>query len=354
MMKIAYLAEWNIGHESGVLKKIIDQMNHWSTNGNQVKLFALSPTDCRWDGVGDIPVEMTRAEGIRDYIFQSPKLFEKVKVWKPDLIYLRFSIYFPAMRNLARSIPVICEINTHDLVEYWRNHSVFLNIYHNLTRDLILRQSSGFILVTRELEELFQQYSQPKQVISNGIDLSRYTEAVAPNNCRPRLVFIGTPNQPWHGIDKILWLAIHHLDWDFDLIGINPEHTDRRMLKNITLHGYLTQKEYEGIISSADIAIGSLGLYRNHMHEACPLKVREYLAYGIPTIIGYEDTDFPGAVPFLLKLPATENNIEENVGEIESFVQEWKGKRVPREKISHIDVLVKERRRLEFFQNMLN
>jgi hypothetical protein len=89
------------------------------------------------------------------------------------------------------------------------------------------------------------------------------------------------------------------------------------------------------------------------MNEACPLKVREYLAYGLPIIIGYSDTDFLERPDFILTLPNHENNVNESLSEIEKFVLKWKGKRVPRDMITHIDICEKEKQRLSFFQSVI-
>jgi hypothetical protein len=89
------------------------------------------------------------------------------------------------------------------------------------------------------------------------------------------------------------------------------------------------------------------------MQEACPLKVREYLAYGLPVIIGCKDTDFTESAPFILRLPNSEDNIETSLSAIESFVSKWKGKRVPREAIAHLDLEVKESQRVKFFEDVL-
>jgi hypothetical protein len=96
------------------------------------------------------------------------------------------------------------------------------------------------------------------------------------------------------------------------------------------------------------VALGSMALHRNLMNEASPLKVREYLAYGIPTIIGYHDTDFPDGHPFILELPNEENNVESNLDKIRRFVSEVKGRRIERETIAHIDVKIKELQRFKF------
>jgi hypothetical protein len=40
--------------------------------------------------------------------------------------------------------------------------------------------------------------------------------------------------------------------------------------------------------------------------------------------------------------------------EIKSFVEQWKGKRLDRNKISHLDARNKEKQRLGFFEQILN
>jgi hypothetical protein len=107
-------------------------------------------------------------------------------------------------------------------------------------------------------------------------------------------------------------------------------------------------------MAAADIGIGTLGLHLKAMQEACALKVREYLAYGIPTIIGYRDTDFLTSAPFLLQIPNTPDSIQKSLMEIKSFVEQWKGKRLDRNKISHLDARNKEKQRLGFFEQILN
>jgi hypothetical protein len=88
------------------------------------------------------------------------------------------------------------------------------------------------------------------------------------------------------------------------------------------------------------------------MQEACPLKTREYLAYGLPVVIGYKDTDFPRGEDFLLQLPNREDNVRQELPAIREFVLRWKGKRVPRDAIAHIDGVTKELARLEFFSSL--
>ena len=82
------------------------------------------------------------------------------------------------------------------------------------------------------------------------------------------------------------------------------------------------------------------------------MKVREYLAVGLPIIIGYKDTDFLDGAPFILSLPNCEDNLVDGIERIELFVESWQGKRVNRALISHLGADIKEAQRLEFFELM--
>jgi hypothetical protein len=67
----------------------------------------------------------------------------------------------------------------------------------------------------------------------------------------------------------------------------------------------------------ADIGIGTLSLYKKKMEEAAPLKVRSYLAKGIPVVIGYKDTDLWEELPFVYKIKNDSSIID--FGELEKF-----------------------------------
>ena len=98
----------------------------------------------------------------------------------------------------------------------------------------------------------------------------------------------------------------------------------------------------------SDVALGSLALHRNKMEETSSLKVREYLAYGLPVILAGRDSDFRTEVPFILRLPNCEGSLTPYVELVRSFGASWIGRRVPRPDVAHIGVGAKESGRLAF------
>ena len=354
-MKLAYMAHWDASRESGVLKKIAQQMRAWLQAGHSARLFLLSEGEALWSGLEGLDVTLL-PRGTRLQRFpRAARLAAQVRAWGPDLIYLRQDTYLPAFEGLARQIPTVVEVNTRVLQERRLLSSKAAYLYHRLTALRISRAACGLVCVTREIAADYAPMGKPVLVSANGIPLAAFPELPAPSSPFPRVVFIGSPGPliHWQGVDKILWLAHELPGWQFDLIGVSRGLTGPQSPPNLRMHGWLTQAEYFNLLSAADIALGTLSLYRKALNEASPLKVREYLACGIPTVIGYADTDFPEPVPFLLQLPNTPDNVSANLEKITCFMEKWRGQRVPRAAVAHLDLAGKEKIKLEFFASLL-
>jgi hypothetical protein len=192
-------------------------------------------------------------------------------------------------------------------------------------------------------------------VISNGADLTQWTALPPSRHPQPGLFFLGSAGRAWHGTDKIIQLARLRPAWRFELVGPSPDDLSDSLPDNVTAHGHLLPADYTPIMARCDVAIASLAIHRNAMQQACPLKVREYLARGLPTIIGYQDPDFNDHDPFILRLPNTPDNTcrGDSLAAIDRFLTRWKGQRVGWQQIQHVDIRVKEDQRLALFQHLL-
>ncbi len=346
-MKIAYLATWDVHKESGVLKKIRDQLSAWQRLGHTVALFAFTRPGPLWSGLEGLDVRVIRRRAKWQAPARYGALMARVLRWRPDVVYARFGPYKPALEALWSRVPVVQEVNTDDVQEFRRAQGRLEFALHMATRKRIFERSAGVISVTHEISQRLSGFSCPREVIANGIDLSRHQPLPAPTpSDHPRLVFVGTAGCRWHGVDQLAQLAARRPEWTFDVVGYGPDDLPEAPA-NMTLHGYLPKERYEPLLASADAAVGSLAIHRNGMAEACPLKVREYLAYGLPVILGYRDTDLDPNQDFVCQIPGQEWATAQHADAIEAFVQRWKGQRVPRPQIAHLDTLHKETRRIE-------
>jgi len=350
--KVAYLLHWNIFREDGVIKKIRTQVECWKQSV-EVKLFVITPSADSATMASSLEAEVFPYTTLKTRLKSTSHLTKRVFEWKPDMIYFRYNPPYPPLPKLFRSIPTVVELNTDDVEEY-RLGSVHRYWYNRLTRGNVYRPAAGLVSVSYELTQLpnIMKYHKQTLVLANAIDLKTYPQLPVPDNQRPRLAFMGAERLPWHGEDKITWLAQQLPEFDFDFIGTDGKRLD--LPPNATAYGYLARDEYEQVLRKTDVAIGTLALHRKHMKEACPLKVREYLAFGLPTIIAYQDTDFMEGAEFLLSIPNTEDNAQTHLDGIRKFVHAQQGQRVPREAISHIDAVHKEQQRLDFMGQFIS
>jgi hypothetical protein len=362
-MRIAYFVHLNMGQESGVYRKVQEQAQLWRSLGHTCRVFVLTRAADVSEGLagqvanGNVEI-YTYLTGLSLSALTGRLRAFRLGVsavldWHPDLVYTRQDLYYPPVGRMAKSLPLVLEVNSRDSIELW-DESKLKWLYHVLTRRRILRAARGFVFVTRELADTrpFARYRKKHTVVANGINLSEIAQREPSGLPDIRIVFVGQRGYPWHGVDKLMTIATSLPDWSVDVVGWRRADLGASVPGNVTFHGPLRRAACKGILERADCAIGTLALHRKGMQEACPLKTREYLAYGLPVVIGYKDTDFPRGEDFLLQLPNREDNVRQELPAIREFVLRWKGKRVPRDAIAHIDGVTKELARLEFFSSL--
>jgi glycosyltransferase involved in cell wall biosynthesis len=358
-MKVAYVCYWNLLEKDGVAHKIDSQVLEWRRGGAEVDVFCLSAQP-RLEQQVESHWSLFPFKTLVGRVASTVKLQRAVAAFAPDVVYLRYDLFLPPLGSLLSRFPAAVELNSDDRQEIRqrKRRPRSASIYNEFNRRSILSRAGGFLCVTHELASspLFTVYQKPTIVVSNGVDLDALTPLPVRGGKRARAVFLGSRNQFWHGVDKIIVLAEEMPEMDFDLIGYDPADLPAELPENITVHGILARSEYEPIVARADLAIGTLALHRKQMEEACPLKVREYLGYGLPVVIAYEDTDFMGEDPwYILRLPNTESNVRDSVPTIRAFVERVRGRRVPRGEIEErVGTHAKEVRRLEFLRELSN
>lgn len=360
-MRIAYVSlHWPRTRHSGVGKKISRQIECWQAAGHEARLFmhtsrvtdlaTLVPAEViPYDSAGTVAAELARSRAAR-------QLMAAVRAYRPDVIYLRLAMYVYPLHRLAEIAPLVGEANTNDLTQHEGLGKVYA-LYNRLTRGLLLRRLAGLVTVSRELAEApaFAAFRKPTCVLANGIDLEKFTPLPPPANAEPRLVFIGNPGYLWHGVDKLVVLARLLPEIQFDVIGYETIPGGGPCPPNLHLHGYLAEDGYLPLLARADAAISSLGLHRIGLEEASPLKSRECLAYGLPLVLAYRDTDLQDLnCDCLLRIPNTEDNVQTHAGAIRDFAYRMRGRRVDRALLAVIDQAPKEARRLAFFQELIS
>lgn len=344
--------------QAGVGKKIKSQLEIWREHGHEAALFCLTPAEIPFPGEHQFVFaaqknifkrEINRAAALR-------QMLESIRQYKPDMTYLRYGLYSYPLHHIFNIAPVVLEINSNDMVEY-ASRGNFFYWMNRLTRNLTFVPVSGIISPTRELIGAIPHPNKKQiEVISNGIDLSSAELLPPTKNISPVITMVASPGMNWHGVDKLIRFAEKYPDIIINIVGYSRADVEMQVPVNAILHGFLNRAQLREIYLTTDVACGTLGLHRKNMDEACPLKVREALAYGIPVMIAYHDTDLSEVtLDTILRIPNNENNVIENSEKIHKFAYAMMGKRVKVEKIyPYLDQQKKEQARLAFFKGIVD
>jgi hypothetical protein len=163
------------------------------------------------------------------------------------------------------------------------------------------------------------------------------------------LVFVGGGGEPWQGVDKVLELAQRRPDWQFDLVG-QLDASD--VQPNVRLHGRLERDRLLEILASADVGLGTLALHRKSLFESSPLKLREYVAVGLPVVYGHVDPDIDLLGPLALRIANTPTNVIDELDRISTFVEAARGRRIARSLLKDVALPAKEAERLRLFEDL--
>ncbi|MCU4674745.1 hypothetical protein N7931_03770 [Catenovulum sp. 2E275] len=139
-------------------------------------------------------------------------------------------------------------------------------------------------------------------------------------------------NCHWHGFDRLLYGLAEYYAHNpsrpvyYDLVGEGPELAQlRSLIKSLNLTQYVNVVgfkqgvELNEFMDSSSVGIASLGLYRIDLFESSVLKVREYLANGLPIVYACEDPDL---TQFPHKLVCPNSNAAIEIQRVVDFVEQ--------------------------------
>lgn len=151
-------------------------------------------------------------------------------------------------------------------------------------------------------------------LIGNGIDPSRMgMRSQNYNNSGVlRLVGVSASVSRWHGFDRIIramGMLGDSLNVEFEVVGEDTGNALENLARKqgveskVHFHGKRQSDYILNLYSKCNLAVSSLGLFRNGLETASVLKAREYCLVGIPFIAAGYDPDFAADVPFRFVVP---------------------------------------------------
>lgn len=201
----------------------------------------------------------------------------------------------------------------------------------------LMEKSKLVIVSSSRLYETKSRYHPNTFLVTHGVDVAHFRNAclpatAAPQDCldlrHPVIGFFGLIAD-WVDLETIRYLAVSRPEWSFLLIGeVQTDISVLRGLPNVHLLGRRNYQSLPGYCKVFDVAV--LPFMVNELTLAAnPLKVREYLAAGLPVVA----TPLPEVVK-LDRLLRTARTQEEFLGQIEAYLKE--GKRGPNLEVSRL------------------
>jgi glycosyltransferase involved in cell wall biosynthesis len=205
-----------------------------------------------------------------------------------------------------------------------------------MERRLIEKSNLVFVSSGR-LHETKRRYNPNTFLVTHGVDVAHFRNAclpatAAPEDCldlrHPVIGFFGLIAD-WVDLEVIRYLAASRPEWSLLLIGdVQTDVSALREMPNVHLLGRRNYQSLPAYCKIFDVAV--LPFVVNELTLAAnPLKVREYLAAGLPVVA----TPLPEVVR-LNKLLRTARTQEEFLDQIEALMNE--GKRGPNIDVSRL------------------
>ena len=350
-MKGIYIAQIRGEDDSvGAVKKIYDQINAFRKRGYEMQLINFKPAD---SGLRKTFIGKGICASIPfTYIFTKYKYSKTVE--GVGFYYIRFEAadypFRKFLEDLRKNNP-----NAKIIIEfpdfpntYWMNSIFHIGIRlkdYNMRRHY-KKYVDRFAIWNDDITEI---YGVPTVKFFNGIDVDRIPVRRIEEAISGEIHVIGVSTMfAFHGFDRFIKGMIYYYERSredyvklyFHVVGDGPgPELDkyRQMVigskaeQYVIFEGKQSGEKLDSIFNQCDLAVGSLAMHRIGYTVASSLKTREYLARGIPMIIGcpvdiLHGTDFE----YVLEFPADDSDID-----IDKVVDFYKNKRLDedREKI---------------------
>ena len=160
----------------------------------------------------------------------------------------------------------------------------------------------------------------PYFVLTNGIDVKNYSikNYSKFRGNKLKMIFVSSFISVWHGVGRLLrGIKTYrgNVRLEINIVG-SVRQNIKDLVKSLDLeqkvvfHGFKSGKELDEVFDNMHIAIGTLGLHRQNLKYASTLKVREYMARGIPFVISYIDEDIVEEFPLALRLRSDDSPVD--------------------------------------------
>ena len=253
-----------------------------------------------------------------------------------DIVYFRYSplnsVGYRFCRYAGVNGKLVVEIPTYTTKEETPKN-IMRKMYTYWSK-FWWKHSSKYVSFFTLIGEKADLYlGRPAINIDNGI----YVENIPPrqneNSSDKKIHLLAVASMStWHGYDRLIqgfsnWNSPLKSRYIIDLVGDEGDGSlanwkklvrECGLEKQVIFHGRLTGDKLTHMYNQATIGIASLGMYRNNLFSGSILKLREYMARGLPFVYAHNDPDIKENMPWCLKMPNNDTPID--MEQINGFV----------------------------------
>ncbi len=264
-----------------------------------------------------------------------------VKKGKYDVVYFRGSVAFRSQFVLAREIK---KAESHFIIEYPTYSPQIKEKALSLPRRVFNCYDSIWRKKIQKLPDMYTYFGDegyttihgiPAKRLDNGIDLTLVPTRTPKNNNGEIHILAVSSMCDWHGYDRLIKsLAEYKGDKKIiiDIVGGNDggckgkweELASQLGVKDsVVFHGPLYGEKLDEIFDLCDIGVSSLGMYRKDFVTTSELKLREYIARGLPFVFSANDPALSDLSPNLMLKVSNDDTIP-NMEDIVEFAEKQK------------------------------
>ena len=316
----------------GPRKKVKSQIEAFAENGIELKLVE-SPFQVTGKIRGNFILRQLVCRLPFTYVYSRHKYEEIYK--KADVFYIRFlagDFFFAQfIKKLRKNNPkakIVMELADYPTTWYMTTSLLFRVLYFPIIiKDILARRYyTKYIDRIALLKPIDFVYGIPTLRFENGIAVNKMKEKNICGKTKIKMLAVAAMCN-FHGYDRLIegmrdyYSAGGQREMELHLVGGKEvpgsdllrykELTNKYGLnERIIFHGEKTGKELDDMYDSCNIAVASLGMYRIGYKMANSLKIREYVAKGIPIISGCPIDIFEGRnFKYVCEFPNNESPI---------------------------------------------
>lgn len=348
-MKILYISLLNVSNSSGAKEHVFGVCNGLAKLGHDIHLIVgHSEPDpdvsITYHKLNLHLVSYQELNMLQRGVVFSSKALQLIQDVQPEIIYLRaFPMdYFFLSRKLRRlGIPFVYELNAITDAEYRSKEQVLKGKIFTWFEGRTLALASMWAVVTNEIHlyaKRISRVSKPYFIARNGVNISEadphksralIRQELGVGESKTVLIMAGF-SSPWHGMDRaVKMLSMLESDAELWLVGSpNRQTTDyvnglaegEGVLDSVRVFPWMNKQDVANMIGAADVGIGALAIDIKDMKEAQALKIRLYLAIGIPVLINHVDLGVDSSLPYVCYVPS--NNPKELAKGMDQLIEE--------------------------------